>query len=107
MSLGVFTLTKDGDDSITPNNYMQLALDKNGNIDGTLYNTTLDQTYPLEGIVDKENQRAAWMMSDNENSPIIETGIYNLTKDETPVRIIFADGSTENGILIRLSQPEA
>lgn len=105
MSLGVFTFTKEQGSTVTPNAYMQLAVDKNGNISGAYYNSTTDKVYPLDGIVDKETQRAAWMMSDNLESPIMETGIYNLTKDEAQVRTIFADGTTQNGLLIRLKQP--
>lgn len=104
LSLGVFSVSKENAADFTPNFYMQLALDKNGNIDGTLYNTTTDKAYPLEGLVDKETQRAAWMMSNSQNAPIIETGIYNLTKDQAQAKVTFADGSTKNILLVRLKQ---
>lgn len=106
MSLGVFAFARDKEAIGTPNVYMQLALNKEGNLAGTIYHTTTDKTYPLEGVVDNETQRAAWMMADSENAPILETGIYNLTKDETPVRITFADGSTQNGLMVRLQKPQ-
>ena len=105
MSLGVFSLVKDRDAIGTPNVYIQLAINREGNIAGTFYNTTTDKTYPLEGLVDTESQRAAWMMADSKNAPILETGIYNLTKDETPVRITFADNSTQDVLLVRLEDP--
>lgn len=104
LSLGVFTMTSDGESDVTPNIYMHLSLDKNGDINGTIFNATTNKAYPLEGTVDKSNQRAAWMMANSENSPIIETGIYNLTQDQTPARVIFADGSTKNIVLVRVKQ---
>lgn len=106
ISLGIYALAKDRKSIETPNVYMQLALNKEGNLAGTFYNTTTDNTYALEGVVDKESQRAAWMMSNSKNAPILQTGIYNLTKDETPVRITFADGSTQNWLMVRLQEPK-
>lgn len=105
MPLGVFAVTSDDQSGEATNIYLQLALNKGGDIAGTLYNSTFDKNYPLEGMVDSESQRAAWMMADNENSPIVETGIYNLTQDETPVRVNFPDGSVQNRLLVRLKKP--
>lgn len=105
MSLGVFALAKDREAIGASNVYLQLALDREGDLAGTYYNTTTDKAYPLEGMVDEQNQLAAWMMSDSQNSPIMQTGIYNLTQNQTPVRVTFADGSTQDMLLIRLQNP--
>lgn len=104
MPLGVFALSKDGSTTATPNVYLQLALSKNGVISGTYYNSTTDQTYETEGAVDQSTERAAWKIANNENSPILETGIYNLTQDQAPVRVNFPDGRVQQMVLIRMQQ---
>jgi hypothetical protein len=38
-------------------------------------------------------------------SPVIETGLYNLTKSEAPVQVHFEDGDVANMLLIRLDEP--
>lgn len=105
ISLGVFALvTPEKKDAPKPTMYMQLALSKTGAIGGNLYDTTYDKSFPLVGEVDKKSQRAIWKMLHSENSPIIETGLYNLTKDETPVTFRFVDGSTQEFFLVKLHQ---
>jgi len=37
--------------------------------------------------------------------PIMETGIPNLTKDDAPALIHFADGQTQQWLLVRLEDP--
>lgn len=102
MPLGVFSVVKNSESTATPNMFVQLALNKSGAISGTFYNATTDKAYELEGWVDSESQRAAWKIADNSSSPIIETGIYNLTKDEAPVRIYFPNGSSQDRLLVRV-----
>ena len=106
MPLGVFALSKEGETAATPNLYLQLALNKEGMLSGTYYNATTDETYEAEGLVDQDSQRAAWKIVDNEESPILETGIYNLTQSESPVRVYFDDGNTQDMMLVRLDEPE-
>ena len=103
LPLGVFALTTQEGSVAEPNGYMQLSLSKGGTLTGYYYNSTTDLSYELEGIVDKETQMAAWQMADSENSPIIETGIFNLTEQETPARVHFADGRTQDVLLVALS----
>jgi hypothetical protein len=57
-------------------------------------------------MVDKESQRAAWGVQGKER-PIIETGISNLTQDSAPALIHFADGQTQQWLLVRLDEPNA
>ena len=66
-----------------PTMFLELAVSKEGTIAGTYSNTTSDSAQPVEGRVDQESQRAAWWIGSNQNN-ILETGIYNLTKEETP-----------------------
>jgi hypothetical protein len=36
----------------------------------------------------------------------METGIYNLTKNETPALLHFADGQTQQWLLVRIDDPK-
>lgn len=106
MSLGVFALSKeDKASTTTPNIYLQLALNKEGILSGTYYNTTTDQAHEVEGVVDAKSQRAAWKVVDNETSPILETGVYNLTQGEVPVLAHFENGIIQEVVLVRLEEP--
>lgn len=104
MPLGVFSISKGGEDEITPTMFLQLALNKDGTISGTFYNTIINEVYEIVGEVESTSQRAIWKIADNENSPIIETGIYNLTQDVVPILIHFSNGLTQNRVLIRVNK---
>ena len=56
-------------------------------------------------MVDKQSQRAAWLIS-GKTRPIMETGIFNLTKDTAPALVHFADGQTQQWLLVRLGRAE-
>jgi hypothetical protein len=56
-------------------------------------------------MVDKDSQRAAWTVK-GKTRPIIETGLNNLTTDSGPALIHFADGTTQQLLLVRLPDPE-
>ena len=106
MPLGVFAITQDGQASgAAPSLYMQLALSKQGVISGTLKNTLTGKVQPLEGMADKKSQRAAWGVVDQER-PIMETGLSNLTQDTSPALIHFADGQTQQWLMVRIPEPK-
>lgn len=105
MPLGVFALTPDGEASgPDPTLFLQLAISKEGVIAGTLHNTATDSTQTIEGVADKETQRSAWNIVDK-TRPIMETGIANLTQDTAPVLVHFADGQTQQWLMVRLDEP--
>ncbi len=105
MPLGVFALTQP--DSGKSNMILQLAVSKKGIIAGTFYNETTDTTHPVEGMVDKKNQRASWHFTDGKNPDLVmETGIFNLTKDETEALIHFNKEKTQSILMVRLPDPE-
>lgn len=105
MSLGVFALTQDGQASGPPPTlYMQLVISKQGVLQGTLNNTLTGESQTLEGMVDAKSQRAAWGITGKER-PIIECGISNLTQDSAPALMHFADGQTQQWLLVRLPDP--
>jgi hypothetical protein len=102
MPLGVFALVTEEQEE--PTMYVQLAVSKEGIIAGTYTNTDTDSAQPLEGMVDKKTQRAAWTVGENKNT-VFETGIYNLTQEETPVLVHFGSQQTQQWLLVRLEEP--
>lgn len=104
MPIGVFALTKSQDIEVTPKFIFQLVLNKSGEVAGTFYNTSTDETYPIEGAVDATTQRIAWKIKDNDSSPILETGLYNLSEAETPVRLTFTNGTQQDMLLVRVDE---
>ena len=106
MPLGVYAVTTDGQPSdAEPSIYLQLAVSKQGAISGTFQNSDTDSAYQIEGMVDKETQRTAWVPKDKQ-FPIMETGVGNLAQDTTPALIHFADGSTQQWLMVRLDKPD-
>jgi hypothetical protein len=102
MSLGVFALTHEekGDPVV----FFQLAVDKDGVIAGTYHNTVSGVTKNVQGMVDKKTQRAAWYVEDKPET-VVETGIYNLTQNETQVLIHFGTKDTQTWLLVRMDEP--
>lgn len=103
MPLGVFTLT-DLKAAANTNLYMQLAINRSGAIQGVFYNSALNTTYSVVGYTDKKSQKAVWKVANVDNAPIMESGIYNLTLEQTPIQIFFPDGVIQDWLLVRLSQ---
>lgn len=105
MSLGVFAVMPDNMSAGSEASmFLQLAVSKEGVIAGTLQNTVSGLTTSVEGMVDRETQRAAWTEIDK-TRPIMETGIGNLTQDTAAVLVHFADESTQQWLLVRMKQP--
>jgi len=104
LPLGVFALSRgDVPDS---NMVLQLAINKEGVISGTYYNTDTDVGRPVKGMVDKNTPRAVWSFADGKNTDIImETGIYNLTQDQTEALVHFGKDKTQRWLMVRLGQP--
>ena len=74
MPLGVFAITQDGEPTgADPTMFLQLALSKQGVINGTFQNTATNTVKAVEGMVDKQTQRAAWTV-EGESRPLMETG---------------------------------
>lgn len=55
LPLGTFALTTDKQDT-EPNRILQLAVDKQGIVSGTMYNTQTEESQAIQGSVDKETQ---------------------------------------------------
>jgi hypothetical protein len=107
MSLGVFAMTSDGESTgVNPTMYLQLAVSKQGVINGTFQNTATGSVQAVEGMVDRETQRAAWTAV-GKSRPLMETGIGNLAQDTTPALVHFPDGTTQQWLLVRMENPES
>ncbi len=102
--LGVFALVQ-GDQS-DPNAVFQLAVNKAGIIGGNYFNVLTDTTLPVHGAVDKTTQRASWIVGDQKTT-VYDTGIVNLTKDESPVLIHFGADRTQQWLLVRVKEQDA
>jgi hypothetical protein len=96
----------DGSADVVPNMFLQLAVSKEGIVAGTYENKSTGQTESVEGMVDQKSQRAAWTIV-GKNTPIVETGIANLTKGETRVLVHFADGQTQEWLMVHVENPQA
>src|SRR4029079_10140064 len=105
MSVGVLAIPQAGEPTgADPTMFLQLALSKQGVINGTFQNTATNTVKTIEGMVDKQTQRAAWAVQ-GESLPLIESGIANLTQDTSAVLVHFPDNSTQRALLVRLEQP--
>jgi hypothetical protein len=82
-----------------------LAVSRQGIISGTLQNTVTGDVKNIEGMVDKNTQRAAWTVA-GQKRPIMETGLSNLTQDTAGALVHFADGTTQQWLLVRLDKPQ-
>jgi hypothetical protein len=104
LPLGVFGLMPTGQKS--PQMVFQLAVDKNGVIRGNYYDPATKTNEAVEGAVDKKNQRVAWHVAGNKDM-VIETGLYNLTQDESTALIHLGPDRTQQDLMVRMKQPEA
>jgi len=99
--LGVFAMVK-GDET-TSNDLFQLAINKDGVLRGNYYNATTDIATPLSGALDKESQRLAWRIN-GQDELVYETGLFNLTQEETTLLAHFGQDHTEQYKLFRIEQ---
>jgi hypothetical protein len=104
LPLGVFAFTR----ADNPNSdiTIQLAVNKDGVVRGNYTDTATKQNQVVQGSVDKDTQRVAFTVGENKTS-VIETGLYNLTKEEAPCLLHIGKEGTEQWLLVRLKNPEA
>lgn len=104
LPLGTFGVSTSPDDQDLTR-VLQLAVNKEGIVSGTLYNTKTDQTHTIQGRVDRETQRVALTVVERPNT-VLETGLYNLTQEEAPALLHLGADQTEQVLLVRLPEPE-
>jgi hypothetical protein len=101
--LGIYAL---GTDTIEPsdtNLFLQLAMNKDGQLAGAYYNATTNKAESLTGSVDKSTQMASFYIADRPDSPIVSTGIYNLTQPQTAVNVIMPDTSQRTWSMVKIN----
>src|SRR4029079_19260554 len=103
LPLGVFGMMKP--DQKTPEMIFQLAVDKAGTIRGNYTFGESNDTEPVHGSVDKQSQRAVWTVGNNK-VVTVETGLSNLTKDQSTALVHLNPQPTQTYTLIRIPQPQ-
>lgn len=99
--LGVFAMVQ-GDET-TSNDIFQIAINDDGVLRGNYYNAQLDQTTPIVGSLDKKTQRVAWTMQGQPDT-VYDTGLYNLTQDETSLLVHLGKDETRQFKLFRIPE---
>ena len=105
LPLGTYVL------STSPNNpvgnskaVIQLAVTRDGNVSGCFFNLQANQAYPLQGQIDRNTQRVAFMITGAPNA-VFETGLYNLTCPNVPTLVHQGLYDTRSCVLVRLDSP--
>ena len=104
LPLGVFAITRGGVNQT--NTYVQLSVTREGILGGTYFNEATGVSRPIEGMLDRDSQRAAWMFADGKNPGfVVETSFFNLSLDRVPVLVHFGPERTQVGLLLRTESP--
>ena len=103
LPLGVFAFTRP--EQTKSDVSIQLAVNKEGVIRGNYTDSATNENQVIQGSIDKQTQRVAFTVGENTTS-VIETGLYNLTKDEAPCLLHVGKDQTEQWLLVRLKQPD-
>lgn len=101
LSLGVFEALREKEK--TSSMMFQIAVNKDGIVRGNYFNTSDNVQQPIEGAVDKKTQRITWVVEDQKKI-IFDTGLYNLTKNETPVLVHMDKDKTEQWVFVRINE---
>jgi len=103
LTLGVFAALRPGETEIQM--LFQLAVSKQGVLRGTYVNLADDAVRVVRGAVDRKTQRAAWYVGDQPDG-VLDTGLFNLTREQAPVLVHFLPDHTEQWLLVRLERQE-
>jgi len=104
MPLGTFSMAVRADE-VQPERVIQLAVNKGGIISGTVLNEKSGNVYAVRGRVDPDTQRTAFFIGTDEEV-VFETGLYNMTRDETELLVHFGQGQRATYFLVRLPPPD-
>jgi hypothetical protein len=102
LPLGVFAAIPSDDKSSKM--LFQLAVNKAGIIRGNYFDPPAKNIQFIQGAVDKDTERAAWVVADRKKI-VFDCLLSNLTKSETPVLAHMGEDKPERWVLIRLNQP--
>ncbi len=106
LPLGVFAIARDG--VADQNVLVQLAVTRDGVIGGNIFNQLTGESFPIQGTVDKQSQRAAWTYTDSTGAQIVmESSIFNLTQPAATGLIHYGPDNIQVMELVRLEDPGA
>ncbi len=105
LPLGVFALGADVNQASFSNMFVQLAINPQGEISGTYYNSSADTNFQIEGAVDPQTQIVYWQVTDDPDL-VMSTGMYNLTQDVVSVQMNFPADIVQNWVLVRVDQQQ-
>jgi hypothetical protein len=103
LPLGVFALCQS--DAGDPTMFLQLAISREGIVAGSFANTTSSEDLSVQGGADRESTRLAVTIGD-QTDVVIETGLYNVTEQESSALVHFQDGTRENWLLVKMPDPQ-
>jgi hypothetical protein len=104
LPLGTFAVLPPNDDDKTPSQTLQLAMNKEGSVSGTLFDVSNDTTTPIHGSVDRSTQRVAFTLG-TDSTKVAETGLYNLTKNEASLLVHKQNEKPQVYTLVHLKTP--
>jgi hypothetical protein len=103
LPLGVFTITAP-EAKTMPSRLFQFAINKNGQLAGSYYDTFSGQTMPIQGAVNKNTQHVAWTIGSHKQT-VMETSLGSFTQNHSGVTVYSTNGPTEQWMMVRLEQP--
>lgn len=104
LPLGVFAVL--GDPSEEDAQFaIQLATNKDGLVSGTFFNRKTDKTYPVQGKIDPQTQRVAFIIQGADDD-VFDTGFYNLMQQQTEVLVHLGKEKTKTCYFVRLETPQ-
>ena len=92
MSLGVFGLAKPGQPETSI--FVQLAVNREGEVAGESYDPKTKRKQPLVGSVDRKTDRVFWTMG-ADTATVMETELDGLSRAESQVVVHYGDGRSE------------
>lgn len=103
LPLGTFGIFTEENISEMPQEYVSLAISKDGAVTGAYVNVEDNQPIQIEGAIDEDSQRIAWKLV-GRNWPVMETGLYNLTKPESTILIHLFGGRKQVGVIVQAEE---
>ncbi|MGA2032612.1 MAG: hypothetical protein ABSG68_10165 [Thermoguttaceae bacterium] len=99
MPLGVFSCVQGN--QVDTSKMFQLAVSQSGAVAGNYSDVVAGITQPIHGAVDRTTQRLAFTVGDNRTT-VYDTGMYNLTLEQSPLLVHVGPGLTQQWMLVRL-----
>ena len=79
-------------------------ISREGIVAGSFANMTNNDNLSVQGGADRESTRLAVTIGDKEDV-VIETGLYNLTENQSSALLHYEGGTIQNRTLVRMADP--